>query len=295
MVGRWRALLLVVLLVTAAFAWLRTMVRDRGASDDDWRSLASSIHVTAGDAVVVLPAWQLRALMFLPAHQVISADGLSDWPMAMLHRHPRLWVIDEHHALDHLPSTMITTALRTSTVVATHGPLQARLWTAAHATQPLTVIDATITLDDNKRAGVAHRWTLATENGVHAMTMQAPASPSRLRMKWQLPTVQRSLVVFAGHPRDSARLGSAVTIGVVVDGVVLATIERSPGFAIDPNRRTLRDWFVPTANHDDQRGYRADVIDLSSLPQGPHDLELQVTALGASTSFAIDAFLSDAP
>jgi hypothetical protein len=293
-----------------AWSWWLMLQRPSGATDEQWRTLAANMNIASDDEIVVLPAWQLRALVFFPAEQVRSADGFATWPESAFHTSPRLWIVDEHDALDQQPTSAAIGRVRALPVLSSVGPLRARLWERTHVARrlPLAQVlsdEGPCSVERNRvRCGsvqhMEHHWVLATDNGVRAWDILVPAAPHWLELQGQVPITATSISVFAGHPRHAIQKGAPIDIRIHDDDQALATLRREPTFFIDPQRRHRRSWFIPGARRDDDRGYRADVIALPIREHGPTDppmrtIRMRLQSAGAATPFALDVIMDESP
>jgi len=119
-----------------------------------------------------------------------------------------------------------------------------------------------------------------------------PPAGQRLAIAFDAVALGDHLVVAAGHTRAGVeRPDGDVSVDVIVDGHVLATLRRAPSFVVEPSRAPLRAAFVRPPDPQGE-GFRVDVVDTRRW-RGARRLAFVVRSDGdrVDADFALDAFV----
>lgn len=282
--------------------------------------------------VVVAPPWSMRPLQALGslAARTIPADGA--WDVLVDGRFRRVVVVAEADAAPWLDRPLMARARPLSHHAIDGGPIDVLVIDGAAArfdarsaldTASIRVVDAADDAAPCERRGrgvgagfrcvgapavrVQREWALVSENGADVVFASPPPAGRRLEITYADVELGDVLVVAAGHTRFGSEradpVRGAVTVDVVVDDDVVATLVRRPSFFVEPHRRGLRERFVnATANGNrvadiavTDRGFHAERLDTARFAAGTHRLAFVIrTDDDSNNHFAFDAFVPGA-
>jgi hypothetical protein len=279
-------------LVCAVFALLRFAAEttDVPRPGDAARTaeLLADRRPAATDTVALLPPWSLAPLAPLAAFDPVPGDG-PFWELAQARSARVFLVLEPDHEVwlqgRALPAPSFTavagrlhlwelpgqgparfdarTAIKTARVEVAGRPCTGRTRSGVH---PGVTCDG-----GGHPVRVQREWSLVTENGADAVSVRLPKGGQPLDVIFEEVDIAAELVVALGHTRAGAagahRTKGVVRLQVLIDEVVVATLERAPSFVIEPHRALAHATFVANAPAAGS-GFRADVLDTRHM-QGP--------------------------